>query len=75
MYRIWEKRDKPVEITRDNILAGITLCTELEKVWSDGNSAGPRSNRQQRAKDLRALLTALLVVDASEVERLQESEE
>ena len=76
MYKIWEKRDKPVEISRDNILEGIALCFELEKVWSEGNNAGPRRNRQQRAKDLRVLLTALLVVDASEVERiLQESGE
>ena len=72
----WNKGDKPVEITRENILAGITLCSELEKIWSDGNNAGPRSNRQQRAKDLRGLLTRLLTVDEDEVSRIiQESEE
>ena len=56
-----------MKITREDVLNGIALCHELEKVWDCGSNAAPRRNRQQRTSKLRKLLEELLQVDSTTV--------
>ena len=56
-----------MKITRDDLLQGIELCHEIEKVWKDNYTVSQKNNRQRRIRELRKLLEGLLQVDSTVV--------